>query len=166
MAVTKEQKKAIIAELETIAKDSQSAVFVHAKGIDVNTSNAMRSKLRSEGVGYKVAKKTLIRRAFSAAGIEGELPVLDGEIAVAYGADLTAPAREVYAFQKQLKDNMSIVGGVFEGKFMDQAGMMEIATIPPTQTLRGMFVNIINSPIQQFVSVLDQVAKAKEGATA
>lgn len=165
MAITKEQKKAILAELEQIAK-SPSVVFVHAVGLGVNTSNDMRAKLRAQGIGYKVAKKTLIRRAFEAASIEGELPALDGEIAVAYGEDLTAPAREVYAFQKELKDNVSIVGGVFEGKFKDQAGMMEIATIPPTQTLRGMFVNIINSPIQQFVSVLDQVAKAKEQATA
>jgi hypothetical protein len=36
---------------------------------------------------------------------------------------------------------------------------LSIATIPPLQTLRGMFVNIINSPIQRFAVALDQIAK-------
>jgi ribosomal protein L10 len=44
---------------------------------------------------------------------------------------------------------------------MDAAAMMSIATIPPLQTLRGMFVNLINSPIQRFAVVLDQIALAK-----
>jgi hypothetical protein len=38
---------------------------------------------------------------------------------------------------------------------------MSIATIPPLQTLRAMFVNLINSPIQRMAVVLDQIAAVK-----
>ena len=89
------------------------------------------------------------------------MPVLDGEVGIAYGTDLIAPAREIYAFQKKFKQGVSIVGGVFEGKFMTKAEMEGIALIPPLDTLRGMFLNVINSPIQGFVVALDHIAKKK-----
>lgn len=90
------------------------------------------------------------------------MPVLDGEFGLAYGTDLVAPAREIYEFQKKLKDQINIVGGVFENKYMNKENMLSIATIPPLQTLRGMFVNVINSPIQGLAIVLDQMAKKNQ----
>jgi ribosomal protein L10 len=39
---------------------------------------------------------------------------------------------------------------------------MSIATIPPLQTLRGMFVNLINSPIQRFAVVVNAIAEKQQ----
>jgi hypothetical protein len=39
--------------------------------------------------------------------------------------------------------------------------MNSIATIPPLPVLRGMFVNVINSPIQSLVIALSKVAEIK-----
>ena len=39
--------------------------------------------------------------------------------------------------------------------------MTNIAMIPPMEVLRAQFVNLINSPIQQFVVALDQIAETK-----
>ena len=121
----------------------------------------MRRKLRESQVGYLVAKKTLAKRAFDAAKITGEIPVLVGETAMAYSADLIAPAREVYNFQKKYKDNVAIVGGIFDGKYMTKAEMMSLALIPSQQTLYAQFVNVINSPIQGLVVALSKVAEKK-----
>ncbi len=44
---------------------------------------------------------------------------------------------------------------------MNKAEMMEIATIPSRETLLGMFVNVINSPIQGFVVALNSIAEKK-----
>jgi ribosomal protein L10 len=75
-----------------------------------------------------------------------------------------AGARGVYSFLKDHKENISIVGGVFEGKYKNAVEMMSIATIPPIEVLRGMFVNLINSPIQRLVVGLDQIRSKKETA--
>ena len=161
MAITKAKKKEILDEAKSALEGSQSAVFVNFHGLTVEAIDSLRSKLYEEGIGYKVLKKTLLRIALDDMDYKGEIPPLDGEIALAYGADLTGPAREVYTFSEDYKDNISIVGGVFEGIYKNKEEMMEIATIPPTPVLRGMFVNVINSPIQGFVSVLNQIAEAK-----
>ena len=105
MAKTKEQKADILEKLTSIFKDSASTVFVHFKGLGVSNETKMRHTLEEDGVGYFVAKKTLMRKAAEAASIEGDVPELAGEIAVAYGAeDPTSPARGVQAFVKEFED--------------------------------------------------------------
>lgn len=145
---------------DSLAK-AKSVVFVHFKGLPVKETTAMRRALRSEGVSYTVAKKSLIKRAFTSHNIEGTMPDLEGEIAIAHGEDLLAPARGVNAFVKANKDKLAIVGGVFDGKFMQAGEMMEIATIPPREVLLGQFVNLINSPIQRLAVALGQIAEKK-----
>jgi large subunit ribosomal protein L10 len=111
-------------------------------------------------VGYKVGRKTLLKRAL-AGKAKGEIPELGGEIAVAYSADATASAREIYNFQKAHKGLLEIVGGIFDGNFLGKSAMMEIAMIPSREVLYAQFVNLINTPIQQFAVVLDQIAATK-----
>lgn len=161
MARTKIEKKEILEKLEGIVKDAKSMVFVNFHGLNVSDTTNVRRKLKSEKVGFFVSKKSLTKKALETKKIEGILPELVGEVGLAYGADLIAPAREIYEFQKKHKGSISILGGVFEGKFMSKEEMMGIALIPSQKTLHAMFVNVINSPIQGFVMALDQIAKKK-----
>jgi large subunit ribosomal protein L10 len=162
MARTKDQKKQIIDKLEKIMGEAKSLVFVNLHGLKVADATIMRKQLTKNDVGFFVAKKTLTAKALGKQKYQGDMPVLDGEFGLAYGTDLVAPAREIYEFQKKLKDQINIVGGVFENKYMNKENMLSIATIPPLQTLRGMFVNVINSPIQGLAIVLDQMAKKNQ----
>lgn len=160
MAITKAKKQDILVKLETVRDSSESIVFVHYKGLTVANTTAMRKELREKGVGYFVAKKTLMKKAFGTT-FTGEMPNLDGEIAVAFSTDAIAPAQSIKEFSGKFKDNLAIVGGVFQGVFKSKEEMVEIASIPPLQTLRGMFVNVINSPIQGLVISLDAIAAKK-----
>ena len=160
MAITKAKKQDILAKLEEVKGSADSIVFVHYEGLDVGNTTAMRKELRENGVGYFVAKKTLMKKAFDGA-FEGEMPELDGEIAIAYSTDAIAPAQNIKEFSEKFKKNIAIVGGVFQGVYKSQAEMTEIASIPPLQTLRGMFVNVINSPIQGLAVSLNAIAEKK-----
>jgi large subunit ribosomal protein L10 len=163
MARTKEQKKDIVAKIEEILKGPTS-VFVHFTGISVAQESAMRRAMKSEGLGYVVAKKSLIRRALANLGHAGDVP-LTGEIAIAHtpiSEDTTAAPRRIHAFGKEFGEGkLSILGGLFGGALVDETAMREIATIPSMDTLRGMFANIINSPRQRFAIALAEVDKKK-----
>lgn len=163
MARTKVEKKEVVKKVEDIIKDANSLVFVNFHGLKVGDTTQFRRKLREEGIGFFVAKKTLAKKAIaeSEKKIKGDLPELDGEIGLAYGKDLISPAREVFEFSKGFKDSVSIVGGIFDGKFMNKEEMLAIALIPSQKTLQAMFVNVINSPIQGFVMALSEIAKKK-----
>lgn len=160
MPITKQKKAEIVKEVEEISK-SPSIVFVSFRGLTVANATELRSNLRKVESLYRVAKKSLIRRAFSSGGVAGEMPELPGEIGIAYGTDPVAPARIVHEFGKKNEDRVKIAGGIFEGKYMNASEMSVIATIPPREVLYGMFVNVINSPIQGLVIALDAIAKKK-----
>lgn len=162
MAITKEKKQEIIANLEKVLAKSKSIVFVQFNKLLVKDVSLIRKSLKTEDVGYVVAKKSLFKRVLTSAGIKGELPSLDGELAVVYGEDVIAPARSIYNFQKSLNDKISILGGIFDGEYKSKAEMMNIASIPSLDVLRGMFVNVINSPIQRFAIALNQIAEKKQ----
>ncbi len=163
MKKTKDQKVALVAELSNDLKGAASAVFVGFKGMTVADETAMRRALRGEQVTYTVVKKTLIRRALDTLGLASKEAEIPGEVALAYGGgdDATAAARLVHKFGLEFKGRLAILGGVFEGKLMDQTAMREIATIPSMQVLRGMFAQVINSPRQRFAVVLSKVAESK-----
>ena len=160
MAITKAKKETIFGKLEAVRGNSEAIVFVQFKGLEGADTTEMRAKLREEGVGFFVAKKTLMKRAFGAA-YTGEMPALDGEIAIAYSTDAIKPAQQVKEFASKFKDKLVIVGGVFQGSFKNQAEMTAIASIPSLDVLRGMFAQLINSPRQRFAVALGEVSKTK-----
>lgn len=162
MAITKEKKQDITAKISEILENAVSVVFVHFKGLSVGDTSAMRKTLKGEGVGYYVAKKTLIERVLRDRGYEGTMPEVPGELALAWSSeDPTSAARGIFDHGKKHKEAIKISGGVFESKYFDAAAMTSIATIPPVPVLRGMFVNVINSPIQGLAIVLNAIAEKK-----
>lgn len=165
---TRQQKGEIIEKIARALKEGASAVFIHFSKVSVAEESAMRRALKKDGVSYFVAKKTLIRRALEKLGLKHDEVPLEGEVAIASGGgeDVTAAARLIHEFGKKLRDastalgasKLTILGGVFEGKLIGQAAMQEIATIPSMQALRGMFVNVINSPIAGLAVALKAIA--------
>ena len=162
MAIAKDKKRAIVAKLKDAFKEASAIVFVGFTKLTVADSSKMRKELAKADVKYYVAKKTLLRLALNEQGYTGDVPELPGEVALAWTTgDMTAPAREIYTFGRKLKGALTLLGGVFENSFADKMQMTAVATIPPLPILRGMFVNVINSPRQRFALALGEVAKLK-----
>lgn len=161
MAITRQKKEEIVERVTGIVSSSKTLVFAKFKGLPVEEQSEIRSAFRTQGVGYTVAKKSLLRRALDSQKFEGTMPMLEGEIALAYGVDELAPARELAVFVKKFPEHLAFAGGVFGGKFVSGDEIKAIAAIPGLQTLRAQFVQLINSPLQRFAVVLH--AKAEKG---
>lgn len=164
MAITRAKKESLLSAATDALGKSASVAFVGFKGLTVAEVNELRAALKKEGVKYTVLKKTLLKKALSAKGVTGDMPELPGEVAFAYlkeGEDITAPARSIQGFMKKLAGKLSFLGGVLEGAYLSQSGITEVAMIPGGDTLKGMFVNVINSPIQRFAIAMSEVAKTK-----
>lgn len=164
MAITKEKKQDIVKKVTELLKASKSIVFVNFHKVSVLEMTEIRKQLRSHGVGFYIAKKTLTKRALNESAVSGDMPELAGEVAIVYGEDQLAPAREIFSFQKTLDKRISILGGIFDGAFKGKGDMETIASIPGRQTLYAQFVNLINSPIQGLVIGLNAIAEKKGSA--
>lgn len=156
----KSKKEEMIKDLEGVIKGSESLVFVNFHGLKVSDETKLRKELREQGVGYRVSRKTLLARALKGKA-EGEVPELAGEVAIAYSADPVSSPREVYNFQKTHKGMLNILGGIFEGKFVDSTYMMELATIPTSGVLLSKIAYLLKSPMQRLAIAVGEVAKQK-----
>jgi len=164
MAITRAKKETLLAGITDTLSKAVSLVFINFSGLTVHEGNQIRASLKKEGVQYQVVKKTLLKRALGDKQYEGAMPELPGEVAIAYltkGDDVTAPARELNTFVRKLAGKLAFLGGVLESKYLSQEETVGIAQIPSTPVLRGMFVNIINSPIQRMAIALNEIAKKK-----
>ncbi len=156
----KSKKEEMIKDLEKSIKGSKSVVFVNFHGLKVHDETVLRRELRDQGVGYKISRKTLLARALKGKA-EGEVPELPGEVAIAFSSDEIASSREIYNFQKNHKGLLNILGGIFEGKFVDGAKMTEIATIPSREVLLSKIAFLLKSPMQRLAIAVNEVAKKK-----
>ena len=156
----KSKKEEMIKDLEKAIKGSESLVFVNFHGLKVSDETKLRSELRDKEVSYKVSRKTLLARALKGKA-EGEIPELAGEVAIAYSKDAISSPREVYNFQKTHKGMLNILGGIFEGKFVTSAYMMELATIPSREVLLSKIAFLLKSPMQRLAIAVNEVSKKK-----
>lgn len=160
----KSKKEEMVKELEGIVNKSESLVFVNFHGLKVADETVLRNDLRKEGINYKVFRKTLLSRVLKGKDY-GEIPELAGEVAIAYSEkDQIAPAREIYNFQKAHKGKgvlLNILGGIFEGKFLDGVKMTELAMIPSREVLLSRLAFLLKSPMQRLALAVSEVAKTK-----
>lgn len=161
MAIAREKKEEIYKKVKGIVSDFPAVVFVNFHGLNVTEATQLKNSLRAEGSSYTVVKKTLVKKALQDSPVKGDIPSLEGELALAYSQDQIASARGIFEFQKKHKDNISILGGIFEGAYADKEKMTMIAQIPSLLTLRAQFVNLINSPLQGLVVALNGIAKKR-----
>lgn len=161
MPISKQKKSEIFTNLEANLKTAESIVFVNFHGLKVGEITEVRNKLRESGVSYTVVKKTIAKKILEKAGYQGTLPELSGELAIAYGADQVAGAREVNTFEKKFDKRISILGGVFESAYRDRDGMKIIASIPSREVLLSQIAYLLKSPLQRLAIAVSEVAKKK-----
>ncbi|OHA27340.1 MAG: 50S ribosomal protein L10 [Candidatus Taylorbacteria bacterium RIFCSPHIGHO2_02_FULL_46_13] len=162
MAKNKTQKQQALDELSGVLKKAKTVVFAGFNKLTVSEATQTRKAMRASGVKFLVVKKTLLAKSLADNSF-GATTALPGQVALAYGPDLIAPAREVFAAGKKFDSKLSILGGIFEGVLVDKEKMSAIASIPSREVLYGQFVNLINSPIQCFVIALNAIASRKTG---
>lgn len=159
MAISKQKKSEILEKLDKSLKKAETIVFVNFHGLSVGATTAFRKKLREVGVSYYVAKKTLVKRALEAMGIKGTPPTLEGELGLAWSGDPIASAKGVYEFAKLHKEQIALLGGVFQGLYMSKEEITSLAAIPPREALLGQFAGMLNESIARVVRVIDMKAK-------
>ena len=154
MALTLEQKKAVVAEVSEVAKSAHSAVAAEYRGITVEKMTQMRAKARSEGVYLKVAKNTLVKRAVEGTEFECMTEELTGPLLFAFSIeDPGAAARLIKDFSKG--EDKLVVRLVAMGAKLYQASELErLASMPTRDQAIAMLMGVMKAPIEKFVRTL------------
>ncbi|MBI2444341.1 MAG: 50S ribosomal protein L10 [Candidatus Magasanikbacteria bacterium] len=173
MPKTKQQKQATVQALRTGLAAAPGVVFANFQGLSVAKLEELRRQARLSGIKVLVAKKTILRRALEESDIRGvAVDDWSGGVATFFGsADEVAPAQVVATFAKT-HEVVRIFGGMREGKFIDEAAVKYLASIPGRAELLSRLVGSLQSPLaglaavlsgtlRNFVGVLGNIQKAK-----
>lgn len=138
---------------------TSSFVLVEFAGLTVADVDALRGKFREAGCSYHVYKNSTIRFAIQDTSHAAAAPLLKGVSGLAYNIeDPAAPARVVRDYAKD-NDKLRIKGGISDGKMLDPAGVLTLASMPGPRELKAMFLALLNTPATMFVRVLNAPAQ-------
>ena len=162
MALTKEQKTKQIDSIKEKVSKQKSVIFVDFSKVPSKEMFSLRKSLKEAGCNLKIAKKTLVRIAFGQSNISYWNKIkssIPGQLALVFGIeDEIAPARIANTFAKT-QENLKILGGIFENRFIGRERVLELANIPPRNELLGRLVGSIYSPVSSFVRVLNKISE-------
>lgn len=177
--MTKTKKAEVVAELAELLDGAGSIYSIDFTGLTVADAIRLRREFKKAGVRYKVAKNTLIKRALAdMGGYDHVLERFVGQTGIAVGYDdPAAPARVLRDFIDPKLDIPKLNFAVLEQQVMEGSRLKEIAAMPSRMELLGSIVGALNAPasgivgainavMRDLASVIEEVAKQKEGATA
>ena len=165
MSANVEAKKLIVEEIKAKIQASKSIVFADYNKLTVLEVTELRRKFKEVNCEYKVYKNTHVRKALNELGINDFDADLNGTTATVFCADETSGAA---VFANATKANPALVDKIVpkcayvEEKYLDKAGVKELAAIPSKEVLIAKMLGCFQSSLSKFVGVLDQIAKAKE----
>ena len=162
MSANFENKKVVVEEIKSHAKDAKAIILVDYKGLTVSQVTELRNNFRKAGAVYKVYKNRLIKIALEELGIKFDSSLLEGTTAVAFhSSDVVAPAKIAVDGENNYKV-LKVKAGYVEGKYLDIAGVKALAAIPSKEVLVAQLLGMLTSPMRSLAVGLSEVAKKQE----
>ncbi len=156
MAITRDKKNTLVAELAELFATAKSTVGAAYDGLSVANMQVLRAAARENNVVIKVVKNRLVRVALAADGKfdTADTSLLTGQLVYAFSSeDEVAPAQVLAKFAKTHPELRLITGFNSDGTSLDTASVKALAELPTKDQLRGQVVSVIAAPLTQFLGV-------------
>lgn len=156
--MNRQEKQSVIDSLKADFVKSPATFVVGIQGLTVSQLQGLRNGLRKEGGTLYVAKNTFARIASDSMACAKELqPHLKNQVGVVFAAgDSSSVAKVLVGYEKE-HAKFSIVAGCLEDKFIDQAMVKYLGSLPAREVVAAQLCGTLKAPISKHVSVLTQV---------
>jgi large subunit ribosomal protein L10 len=157
MALTKQEKSEVVAEITKLLSESKMTVVANYKGVTVKSIQALRKQAKDNGTTVKVVKNRLVKQALSNVDVlkEVETNELKEQLLYAFNSeDEVSPAKALSDYAKT-EPALQFVGAITaEGKFLSADEVKALANLPSKNQLIAGIVNTLQSPLNNAVSAL------------
>ena len=156
MAISRDKKNTLVAELAELFASSKVAVGASYTGLGVADLQELRAAARATNVTIKVAKNRLVRVALSenTKFKSADTSLLTGQLVYAFSSeDEVAPAQVLAKFAKSHPELKLVAGFDGSGASLDTASVNALAALPTKDQLRGQLVSVLAAPLTQFLGV-------------
>ena len=157
-------KAAAVAELTEDFRTANATVLTEYRGLTVTAMKQLRRALGAD-TKYSVVKNTLTKIAAKDAGVDIADDLLVGPSAVAFiKGDPINAAKSLRDFQKE-NPFLIIKGGIYEGKSVTPAELMELANLESREVLLAKLAGAMKASMAKAAATFDALrAKMEAGA--
>jgi len=157
MALTKNKKNEVVAEITELFSTSKMTVVTKYEGTTVKALQQLRRQARENGTQVKVVKNRLVIKAAQATDAlkDVDTSALQGMLLYAFNAeDEVAPAQALANFAKK-NPTLEFVGAISaEGKFLSADEVKTLADLPSKEVLIGSVIATLLAPVNDTVNAL------------
>ncbi len=157
MALTKEQKDEVVAEVSRQLNESKITIVAAYKGTTVKAMQQLRREAKENGTTVHVIKNRLVIKAVGANDTlkSADTSALTGQLLYAFNSvDEVAPAQVLANFAKT-NPSIEFVGAISaEGVFMSADEVKTLATLPSKNQLIAEVLATLTSPVNDVLSAL------------
>lgn len=149
MALTKEQKDAVVAEVTELLTTSKMTVICEYQGMSVAQAQELRRNALQNGSSVKVVKNRLLRHAASKIESLKDLDLSGhaGQLMYIFNPeDEVAAAKLANEFAKKNPELKLVAAFSDEGVLMDEAGAKALAALPNRQEMLATLINTLKAP--------------------
>jgi large subunit ribosomal protein L10 len=157
MALTKDEKYEVVAEVSKLLNASKMTVIAKYQGTTVKAMQDLRRQARESGTSVKVVKNRLVRQALQQTEHlkDVDTSALEGMLVYAFNSeDEVAPAQSLNTFAKT-NPSIEFVGAITaQGTFISAEEVKSLAGLPSKNQLIGEVVAQLLSPVHDVTNAL------------
>ena len=151
MALSLEQKKAVVAEVREVARSAHSAVAAEYRGLTVTEMTTLREKAKQSGVYLRVVRNTLARRAVEGTDFECFRDRLRGPLVLAFSLEDPAAAARVMRDYAKSNGKLVVSFVAFDGRAMDPPAIEQLASLPTREEALAILMSVLLAPATKLV---------------
>ena len=145
--LTRAQKEEQVAELREKFSRATCVYVADYRGIDVQSVNQLRRRIRTEGdFEYRVTKNSVLRLAAADSDVAGIAEHFAGPTAIAMSYDDPAALAKIFDDFAKEHEAFEVKGGVLQGDVVGAGEIATLATLPSLDELRGQLIGLIQAP--------------------
>lgn len=157
MALTKQEKHDVVAEIADLLATSKMMVVAAYPGTTVKAMQGLRKEARGNGTKVRVVKNRLVIKAIKQnEKLKGaDTSSLNGQLVYAFNSeDEVAPAQVIAQFAKK-NPTLEFVGAISaDGTFLDAQSVQALAILPSKNELIAQVVATLASSLDQVMNGL------------
>ncbi|HYF96525.1 MAG TPA: 50S ribosomal protein L10 [Patescibacteria group bacterium] len=157
MALSRDKKEELVAEVSQLFKNSKLTVLANYSGLSVKQIQELRQSAKNNETKLKVVKNRLVLKAMDSVDTfkDTDKSIFKDQLLYAFNSDdEVAPAQVLANFAKKNKA-LEFVGAVTaEGEVLSVEDVKNLANLPSKDQLRSQLVGTIAAPLSGFVNVL------------
>ncbi len=157
MALTLEEKQAVVAEVSEVAKGALSAVAAEYCGLTVEELTDLRIKARQDNVYLRVVKNTLARRALEDTDFACMSDRLTGPLILAFSQEDPGAAARVTKDFAKVHEKFQVTMLSVGGELLEPSEIDKLAKLPTRDQAISMLMAVMKAPTEKFVRTLNEV---------